>query len=165
MRRLMISAFVANMVLTLVSLLILPDPVAIHFRGGGIPDAWASKWTHALIFMVIQLPLFALCLSIGRLTLNSPAKWISLPNKDYWLKPENRKELEARFSALMEEFGVALFAFLFLVVLLTLDANLSDPVRLNESLFLMFFAAFMLYVLYWLIKLLRRMKVPRQVSN
>ena len=49
MRRLMISAFVANLVLTLVSLLILPDPVAIHFRGGGIPDAWASKWTHALI--------------------------------------------------------------------------------------------------------------------
>ena len=165
MRRLMISAFVANLVLTLVSLLILPDPVAIHFRGGGIPDAWASKWTHALIFMVIQLPLFALCLSVRRLTLDSPAKWISLPNKNHWLKPENRKELEARFSVLMEEFGVALFAFLFVVGLLTLDANLSDPVRLNESLFLLFFAAFMLYVLYWLIKLFRRMQVPRQVSN
>ena len=65
----------------------------------------------------------------------------------------------------MKEFEVPLFALLFLVGLLTLDANLSDPVRLNESLFLLFFAAFMLYVLYWLIKLFRRMKVPRQVNN
>ena len=95
MRRLLISTFAANLVLTLVSLLILPDLVAIHFRGGGIPDAWASKWTHALIFMVIQLPLFALCLSVGRLTLNSPARWISLPNKDYWLAPEHREQAAA----------------------------------------------------------------------
>jgi len=161
MRRLMISAFVANLVLTLVSLLILPDQVAIHFRGGGVPDAWASKWANALIFMVIQIPLFALCMSVGRLTLNIPARWLSLPNKDYWLKPENRVELEARFSALMEEFGFALFVFLFIVGLLTLDANLSDPVRLNEPLFLVFFAGFMLYVPYWLVKVFRRLKVPQ----
>jgi len=156
----MISAFVANLVLTLVSLLILPDQVAIHFGGGGVPNAWASKWSHALIFIVIQIPLFALCMSVDRLTLNMPAKWVSLPNKDYWLKPENRVELEARFSALMEEFGFVLFVFLFIVGLLTLDANLSDPVRLNEPLFLAFFAGFMLYVPYWLVKVFRRLKVP-----
>lgn len=161
MRRLMISAFVANLVLMLVSLLMLPDQVAIHFRGNGVPDAWASKWANALIFMVIQIPLFALCMSVGRLTLNIPARWLSLPNKDYWLKPENRVELEARFSTLMEEFGFALFVFLFIVGLLTLDANLSDPVRLNEPLFLVFFAGFMLYVPYWLVKVFRRLKVPQ----
>jgi uncharacterized membrane protein len=156
----MISAFVANLILTLVSLLLLPDQVAIHFRGGGVPDAWAPKWINALVFMVIQIPLFALFMSVGRLTLNIPAKWVSLPNKDYWLKPENCVELEARFSALMEEFGFVLFVFLFIVGLLTLDANFSDPVRLNESLFVVFFAGFMLYVPYWLVKLLRRLKVP-----
>ena len=161
MRRLMISAFVANLVLTLVSLLILPDQVAIHFRGGGVPDAWASKWANAFIFMVIQLPLFALCMSAGRLTLSIPARWLSLPNKGYWLKPENRGELEARFSALMEEFGLMLFLLLFIVGFLTLEANLSDPVQLNEPLFLVFFAVFMLYVPYWLLKVFRRLKVPQ----
>ena len=161
MRRLMISAFVANLVLTLVSLLMMPDQVAIHFSGGGVPDAWASKWFNALMFMVIQLPLFALCMSLGRLTLNIPARWISLPSKDYWLKPENRVELQARFSALMEEFGFVLFVFLFIVGLLTLEANLGDPVRLNEPLFLVFFAGFMFYVPYWLVKVFRRLKVPQ----
>ena len=123
-RQLLISVFVANLALTLVSLLMLPDHVAIHFGAGGLPDGWASKWMHALIFMVIQVPLFVLFMSAGRLVLGFPEKWISLPNKAYWLKPENRRELETRFSALMREFGVVLFVFLFGVGLLTLDANL-----------------------------------------
>jgi uncharacterized membrane protein len=161
MRKLMILAFVANLLLLLVSLLMLPDQVAIHFRGGGVPDAWASKWTHTLIFVVIQIPLFTLFLSAGRLTLNLPARWLSLPNKDYWLKPENRRELQLRFSALMQEFGFMLFFFLFAVGLLTLDANVSDPVCLNEPVFLMFFTGFMLYLPYWLVKVIRRLKVPR----
>jgi uncharacterized membrane protein len=161
MRGLLIAAFVANLILTLISLLLLPDQVAIHFRSGGEPDAWASKWTNALIFLLIQMPLFALFISVGRLTLNMPAKWLSLPNKDYWLKPGNRAELEARFGALMEEFGFVLFVFLFAVGLLTLDANLGRPVRLNEPLFLVCFVAFMLYVPYWLVKVFRRLRVPR----
>ena len=66
MRRLMIMAFVANLALMLVSLFALPDEVAIHFRGGGIPDAWASKWVNATVFTVMQIPLFVLCLWVGR---------------------------------------------------------------------------------------------------
>jgi len=161
MRRLLIAAFAANLILILISLLVLPDQVAIHFRSGGEPDAWASKWTNAVIFLLIQMPLFALFISVGRLTLNMPAKWLSLPNKDYWLKPENRAELEVRFGALMEEFGFVLFVFLFVVGLLALAANLSEPVRLNEPVFLLCFVAFMLYVPFWLVKLFRRLKVGR----
>ena len=99
-------------------------------------------------------------LSATRFTLNVPEKWLSLPNKHYWLKQENRAELEVRFGGLMHEFGFSLFLFLFVVGLLTLDANLSDPVRLNEPLFLVFFIAFMLYVPYWLVKVFRRLRIP-----
>ena len=158
MRKLLISVFVANLGLMLVSLLMLPDQVAIHFGAGGEPNGWASKWTHAFIFLLIEVPLFALFMSAGRLVLRFPEKWISLPNKDYWLRQENRAELEVRFAALMHEFGVVLFVFLFVVGLLTLDANLSDPIRLNEPLFLALFVAYMLYVVYWLVKLVRRLK-------
>ena len=160
MRKFLILAFIANLLLMLASLLMLPDQVAIHFHGGGAPDAWASKWVNAIIFMAIQIPLFLLFISVGRLTLKMPASWVSLPNKEFWLKLENRAELETRFSALMEEFGAVLFLFLFIVGLLTLDANLSDPVRLNEPLFMSFFIRFVLYVPYWLVKLFRRLKMP-----
>jgi len=160
MRKFLILIFIANLLLMLASLWILPDQVAIHFHGGGMPDAWASKWVNAVIFIAIQIPLFLLFISVGRLTLKMPVSWISLPNKQYWLKLENRAELETRFSTLMEEFGVVLFLLLFIVGLLTLDANLSDPVRLNEPLFLSVFIGFVLYVPYWLVKLFRRLKLP-----
>jgi len=113
-----------------------------------------------VVFLVIEVPLFAFFMAAGRLTLRLPERWVSLPHKDYWLRAENRAELETRFTALMQEFGVVLFLFLFVVGLLTLDANLSDPVRLNETVFLAAFAAYMLYVVYWLVKLVRRLKVP-----
>ena len=158
MRKLLISVFVSNLALMLVSLLMLPDQVAIHFGSGGVPNGWASKWAHAFIFLLIEVPLFALFMAAGRLVLRFPEKWISLPNKDYWLRQENRAELELRFTVLMHEFGVVLFAFLFAVGFLTLDANLRDPVRLNEPLFLALFVAYMLYVVYWLVKLVRRLK-------
>jgi uncharacterized membrane protein len=158
MRKLLISVFATNVGLMLVSLLMLPDQVAIHFGAGGVPDGWASKWAHALIFLLIELPLFALFMAAGQLALGFPENWISLPNKDYWLRQENRAELETRFTALMHEFGLVMFVFLFVVGLLTLDANLSQPVRLNEALFLTVFGAYMLYVAYWLVKLVRRLK-------
>ena len=161
MRKLMITAFIANIVLMLMSLFLLPERVVIHFSSGGVPDAWASKWVNVLIFLVIEIPLFALFITATRFTLSVPEKWLSLPNKDYWLKQENRAELETRFGSLMHEFGFALFAFLFIVGLLTMDANLSDPVRLNETVFLAFFLVFMLYVPYWLFKVFRRLRVPR----
>jgi uncharacterized membrane protein len=161
MRRLLIAAFVTNLALTVVALLMLPEQVAIHFGTGGRPDGWASKWTQAVIFLVIEVPLFALFMSAGRLTRRLPARWVSLPNRDYWLRRENRAELEARFTAPMQEFGLVLFVFLFVVGLLVLDANLSDPVRLNETVFLTGFVAYMLYVVYWLAKLVRGLKAPR----
>jgi NADH:ubiquinone oxidoreductase subunit 6 (subunit J) len=160
MRSLLIAAFLANLALMLVSVFMLPDQVAIHFSGGGVPDAWASKWVHALILLLATVPLFVLFVSAARLTLGMPEKWISLPNKAYWLKAENRAELQARLGASMEQFGAVLFLFLFVVGLLTLDANLREPVRLNEALFLTLFAAYMLYVVYWLVKLLRDLKPP-----
>ena len=160
MRRWFVAAFVANMLVWLVSLVLLPDQVAIHFSAGGVADNWASKQVNALLFAVIEIPLFLLFFYIVPVTLKMPARWISVPNRDYWLRDANRAEFARRFGALMDEFGFALFVFLLLVALLTLDANFAQPVRLNETLFLAGLVAFILYLVYWLVRLYRRLKPP-----
>jgi len=66
-----------------------------------------------------------------------------------------------KFSQLMWQFGTALFLFMFFVGLLTLKANLSDPVRLDERLFLIALAIFLVYTVYWTAVLLRAFRVPR----
>jgi uncharacterized membrane protein len=161
MRRPMIWAFVANLALQLISLRILPAVVAIHFGGAGWPDAWASKWINALLVMLIEATVFAVILSAPRLSLSIPVKWGTLSYRQCCPTPEDRAELEARFAHLMYEFGLALFVFLFLVGVLTLAANLSEPVRLNEPLMLAGSAGYLLYVAYWVVKLVRQLKAVR----
>jgi hypothetical protein len=65
----------------------------------------------------------------------------------------------------MWEFGIALFLFLFVVELLAIEANLSQPVRINEKLFFSALILFLLYTVYWCIKLFRSFRRPREMEN
>ena len=60
MRQILIVAFVANLILMVVSVVISPEQVAIHFGGGGMPDSWASREFNAAIFLVLEVPFFLL---------------------------------------------------------------------------------------------------------
>ena len=165
MRNLLIVSFLANVVLTVVSLLVLPSEVAIHFGMGGMPDSWASNELNALLFLGIDLFIFIVFLVAPSLSLGLSPKWLSLPNKNYWLQEENRAVAQKKLAPLMTEFGIALFTFLFFVGLLTLEANLADPVRLNESIFFPIFIAFMLYTGYWCVTLFRVFRIPKNSTG
>jgi hypothetical protein len=160
-RILLIVTFAANVVLTLTSWVILPDTVAIHFGRNGLPDGWAPVWFHALLFLGIELLLFATVFFGPRLSLGLSPRWTNLPNKDYWLKEENLPRARAILSPLMWEFGSALFVFLFVVGVLTLDANLSTPVRLREEFFWPLLILFMVFMVYWCIRLLLAFRLPK----
>jgi len=162
MRKLLIIIFLANIILIIVSLIILPSEVAIHFGRGGIPNSWASKEFNALVLFAIELPLFVLFFFAPYLTLKIPSKLISLPNKNYWLREENRPKAGEKLSSLISEFGFALFAFMFCIALLTIEANLANPVRLNESIFFPIFIAFMIYTVYWCVKIILSFKAPKE---
>jgi uncharacterized membrane protein len=143
MRNLLIVSFLANVALTLVSLLVLPSEVAIHFGRGGMPDSWASNELNALLFLGIDLFIFIVFL----------------------VAPSNRVVAQNKLAPLMTESGTALFTFLFFVGLLTLEDNLADPVRLNESIFFPIFIAFMLYTGYWCVKLVRVFRIPKNSTG
>jgi hypothetical protein len=95
-----------------------------------------------------------------RLLTSVPAKWVSLPNRDYWLRPEHRSEATAIFSQHIWQFGTALFLFMLFAGLLSLKANLSDPVRLDEGPFFVTLVIFLVYTGYWTFALLRAYRAP-----
>ena len=162
MRLLFIILFIANVALAVVSLFLLPARVAIHFSTGGAPDSWASKEANALVFLSLHLLLFGLFFFIPFLICRCPPHLVNLPNKDYWLKDENKAEMSRKLVSLMSEFGIAIFGFFFLVGLLTLQANLSEPVRLNQIWFMTAFIVFMLYTVFWCVKICRSFRVPER---
>ncbi|MET0068424.1 MAG: DUF1648 domain-containing protein [Candidatus Thiodiazotropha sp.] len=160
MRTSFIASFLANLVLAILSLVMLPDRVAIHFGQGGMPDGWASNLTSTLIMLGLHTLLFCSLYFSPRLLVSAPAKWISLPNRDYWLKPEHRAQAVAILSQQMWQFGTVLFLFMLFVGLLTLKANLSDPVRLDEVPLIVALVIFLVYTAYWTFALLRAFRIP-----
>ncbi|WP_186343190.1 DUF1648 domain-containing protein [Allochromatium palmeri] len=153
-------SFFANLILALVSWAILPERVAIHFGAGGVPDDWGSSLAMTGLSVGLSLLLFGLLTRSADLVRRVPARWINLPNRAYWLAPERREATAVRLHERLQAFGTALFGLLFVAGLLTLEANLSDPVRLDEPLFLVALGSFLIYTLYWTWSLTRAFRVP-----
>ena len=160
MRVAFITSFLANVMVTLVSLLILPERVAIHFGLGGLPDSWAPNLNSTLLMLGVHALVFVSLYFSPKLLATIPSRWISLPNRNYWLAPERRSEAVAKFSQLMWQFGTAVFLFMLLAGVLTMRANLSKPVRLEEGVLLIGLAIFLAYTAYWTIALLRAFRIP-----
>ena len=86
MRRLFIATFFVTVIVTIASLAILPDQVAMNFAADGSPNSWASKYVYTAVFLTMLVMVFGLCLSAPILTMSLPSGYVNLPNKEYWLQ-------------------------------------------------------------------------------
>jgi len=159
-RSLFLIAFIANLSLIAFVCLANPGTVAIHFGWGGIPDSWAPASFNAIAMVGISLMLFLIFWFTPQLLRAIPTRWLSLPNRDYWTAPENRERMIAMLSGRMFEFGTLTFVLLFLVGLLVYQANRAEPVRLREDLFLWAMGLYLLYTIFWTIKLFLLFRRP-----
>lgn len=162
MRKAFLTIFLLTILFNILSYVILPDEVAIHFGRGGRADSRASKDINFLFFGGMEILMFLVFWYSPTLVMKTPAKWVNLPNRSFWLTEENKPLAKQKLESLMLEFGIAIFVFFFLISILTLDANLSKPVKLNEPLFLTFLIIFLIYTVYWCIKFYKSFRVPKE---
>lgn len=165
MRALFILTFVANVIVTLVSLAMLPDRVAIHYGADGMANGWAPNYVNALLMTGTHILLFCSIYFGGRLTFIYPSKWINLPNKEFWLSPANMPQTMEKMQGLIWQIGVALFLFLLVLGLLSLQANMVKPVRLDQRVMLPAFGALLVYMIWWMIVFFRAFRIPVQRNN
>jgi hypothetical protein len=161
MRRLFVLSYLANVALSVGSLALLPDRVAIHFGARGLPDNWAAKETNALITIALHTVLFAFLYLTPRLVSVLPVGWVNLPHREYWLREDNRLAALERISAYLWQMGAALFVFMLCAGLLALQANLANPVRLDLHLFLGAMAAYLVYTIGWCVAFYRAFRLPK----
>lgn len=162
MRTAFTISFVVNVILVVVAFVMCPSDVAIHFGSGGKPDGWAPAHVNALIMLGVHVLIFVSFYFTPRLIRITPPRWINLPNKQYWLKEENKGRMESMFTSKLHEFGTLTFIFMFIVGLLALQANLSNPVRFREELFWWPFGLYMAYTAYWTAKVTLVFRVPKE---
>jgi uncharacterized membrane protein len=161
MRMVFIVSFIANMILVAVGLVLCPGKVAIHFGMGGEPDGWASGSVNALIMSGVNILIFVSFFFTSYLIKITPSRWINLPNKEYWLKPENRDKMESKLKPHLWQFGTLTLMLIFIVNALAIQANLSEPVRLREDIFLWSLGLYVAYTIYWCIKTVLTFRIPK----
>ena len=154
------TVFLLVVLFNLFSWFILPDDFAIHFGWGGGPDSWASKGIHILLFTLLMAVLYASFALSPRLIDGVQDKYISLPNKDFWLLEQNKPEAIRRLKVLMYTFGTATGLLMLGTLILLVAANLSDPVRLNEGIFLVILISYFVYTAWWLVRVFTAFKIP-----
>ena len=165
MRNVLTFFFLANIALGLISLVVLPAEVAIHFGLGGEADGWASRETNALLFMGIAVPLFLALLYGPLLTMKINPRYMNIPNKDYWLREENRPVFAQKLRSLTWEFGASIFVFLGFIQVLTIHANLLDPVRINETVLFVALGLLMAYSAWWCFRFYRDFRIPKSEES
>ncbi len=138
----------------------LPEIMASHFDGAGVPDGWMSKQSffllEAVILGFIILEFTFLPWIIGKM----PYRLINMPNKDYWFAAERRAETLQKIRIYFEWFSIALLALFIAVNQLVFRANI-DRTNLPSAPMWLILGAFFVFVILWLIKFVRHFKMVK----
>lgn len=128
----------------------LPPVVAVHFIAGGTANGFMPRGTYLRFFtaLLVGLPLFIAFIS--SVTSVLPARFINLPNREYWLAPERQDDTLSYLRNQGICFGVILTVFLCFVHWLVVQANTHSPPLFPEPLFFIGLAAFLLGFVIWL---------------
>jgi uncharacterized membrane protein len=126
----------------------LPEAVASHFDGAGHANGWSSKpELFGLMFgmiVMIGLVFLVMPMSFSRM----PRKWISMPNRDYWLSGDRRAETIRFIDEQCSWFGVVTLLLILASLQFTIDANLR-PLPELPARFMWVFWAYMGYTAVW----------------
>lgn len=138
----------------------LPDPVASHFGGAGLPNGYqsAADYRRWMLGFGLGLPLI-LNFAIGSL----PRLWpslVNIPHRDYWLAPERREDSLDFLSHQGQRLALLMLVFLCAVHWQVLLANARDPVWLEPRAFVGSMLSLVLLMTLWVAALFRRFRKP-----
>ncbi len=140
----------------------LPDRVATHFGVEGAADGWMSRPGYLVFTAVFPLALVALFAGLASLIRVLPARFVNLPNRDYWLAPERRATTSAMLRARFAWLGCLFVAFFGGLHVLTVEANRLTPPRLPMGGLLLVVMAFLMGLMLWIVFLLMRFAETRE---
>lgn len=129
----------------------LPPVVASHFVAGGAADGFMPRdaYLRLMLAVAVGLPLVQAVL-IGGITRLLPERLINLPNGDYWLAPERRRQTLDYLGDQGNYFALLLCAFLSFVHWLVMRANALQPPRFPESLLFAALPVFAVALVIWM---------------
>ena len=156
-----LASAVVALCVALLSYVMSPAVVPIHFGPGGIPDAWGNRSVLLEVYIGLIAGTFLLFGLMPRIIRHGPTWCINLPNKEYWLAPEHRAEAAARFAAWSHVYGFGFYLFLIVVQGAVLNSLLSEQQRLPPQLLGLATFGFVVFTLGSCLWLVSSFRLPR----
>ena len=143
----------------------LPDVVASHFNGRGMPNGWQTKPAFFGLLAAVSVLVAMIGFGIPRSIASLPPQWINLGNNQYWLAPEHLAETLAFLNAYFAWFSCAVFMIVILTFDYAMQSNLHPDHRPEVSRMWYILAGFLAFVVVWIIRMFTRFsRLPRNAS-
>jgi uncharacterized membrane protein len=141
----------------------MPEVVASHFNGRGVPNGWQTKSAFFGLFVAVSVLAAVVGFGIPRIIASLPPQMINLPNKRYWLAPEHLAETLDFLSAYFAWFGCAAFLVMILTFDYAIQSNLHPNNRPDVSRMWYILAGFLAFMVVWIARMFTRFgRVPQQ---
>ncbi len=108
----------------------LPPVVASHFDSNGNANGWMGH--NSFLVFIAGMGLLGLVVvpGLGALAARHPGRYINVPNRRYWLRPENQVRFRSMFTALTMGIGAAIALLIGAANLATIYANTKQPANM-----------------------------------
>lgn len=134
----------------------LPAVVASHFDAHGNANGWQTKQAFFGVFAGATALAAFLVFLVPVLIAIVPPQYVNLPNKNYWLAPERLAGVHQFLSGWFAWFGCGVYVVIVLAFDYAVKWNLGPTEHLDPERFLYVLAAFSVFTLVWIIRMMLR---------
>jgi len=140
----------------------LPEVVASHFNGRGVPNGWQTKSAFFAVFVGVSVLAAVIGFGIPRIIFSLPMELINLPNKRYWLAPEHIAGTMEFLNQFFAWFGCAVFTVILVTFDYAVQSNLHPDHRPDATRMWYLLAGFLAFVIVSIARMLLRFgRVPQ----
>jgi hypothetical protein len=132
----------------------LPDNVASHFNGRGIPNGWQSKSVFFTFFVGAVALASLVAFGIPSIISKMPVDLINLPYKEYWLAAERKAATLDFLDRSFAWFGCAVLFVVTAAVNYAIQRNLHPEAQLDPPAFVYVLGGFFIFTILWSIRML-----------